>query len=50
MEEEGKAAVVPFLAKGASTQGQKLPMNYPIVIRNDDVPTSSRCSVIPPTS
>jgi len=38
MDEEGKAAVVPFLAKERfNVNGQKLPMNYPIVIGNDDV-------------
>jgi thiol:disulfide interchange protein len=38
MDEEGKSAVVPFLAKERfSVNGQKLPMNYPIVIGNDDV-------------
>jgi len=36
MDEEGKAAVVPFLAKERfNVNGQKLPMNYPIVIGND---------------
>src|SRR5207245_620155 len=38
MDEEGKAAVTPFLAKERfNVNGQKLPMNYPIVIGNDDV-------------
>ena len=38
MDEEGKEAVVPFLAKERfNVNGQKLPMNYPIVIGNDDV-------------
>ena len=38
MDEEGKAAVVPFLAKERfDVKGQKLPMSYPIVIGNDDV-------------
>ena len=38
MDEEGKAAVAPFLAKERfNVNGQKLPMNYPIVIGNDDV-------------
>jgi thiol-disulfide isomerase/thioredoxin len=38
MDEEGKSAVVPFLAKERfNVNGQKLPMNYPIVIGNDDV-------------
>ena len=38
MDEEGKAAVDPFLAKERfNVNGQKLPMNYPIVIGNDDV-------------
>jgi thiol-disulfide isomerase/thioredoxin len=38
MDEEGKSAVVPFLAKERfNVDGQKLPMNYPIVIGNDDV-------------
>ncbi len=38
MDEEGKTAVVPFLAKERfNVNGQKLPMNYPIVIGNDDV-------------
>ena len=38
MDEEGKAAVTPFLAKERfNVNGQKLPMNYPIVIGNDEV-------------
>jgi thiol-disulfide isomerase/thioredoxin len=38
MDEEGKAAVAPFLAKERfNVNGQKLPMNYPIVIGNDGV-------------
>jgi len=38
MDEEGKSAVVPFLAKERfNVNGQKLPMNYPIVIGNDEV-------------
>jgi glutathione peroxidase-family protein len=38
MDEEGKSAVAPFLAKERfNINGQKLPMNYPIVIGNDDV-------------
>jgi len=38
MDEEGKSAVAPFLAKERfNVNGQKLPMNYPIVIGNDDV-------------
>ena len=38
MDEEGKAAVVPFLAKERfNVNGQKLPMNYPIVLGSDDV-------------
>jgi cytochrome c biogenesis protein CcmG/thiol:disulfide interchange protein DsbE len=38
MDDEGKAAVAPFLAKERfNVNGQKLPMNYPIVIGNDDV-------------
>ena len=38
MDEEGKAAVVPFLAKERfNVNGQKLPMNYPIVIGSDEV-------------
>jgi len=38
MDEEGKSAVVPFLAKERfDVNGQKLPMNYPIVIGNDDI-------------
>src|SRR5260370_38095790 len=33
MDEDGKGAVVPFLAKERFTvNGQKLPMNYPIVL------------------
>jgi thiol-disulfide isomerase/thioredoxin len=40
MDEEGKAAVAPFLAKERfNVNGQKLPMNYPIVLGNDDVAT-----------
>ena len=36
MDEEGKSAVAPFLAKERfNVNGQKLPMNYPIVIGND---------------
>jgi cytochrome c biogenesis protein CcmG/thiol:disulfide interchange protein DsbE len=38
MDEEGKSAVVPFLAKERfNVNGQKLPMNYPIVLGNDDI-------------
>ena len=38
MDEEGKSAVTPFLAKERfDVNGQKLPMNYPIVLGNDDV-------------
>ena len=38
MDEEGKAAVDPFLAKERfNVNGEKLPMNYPIVIDNDEV-------------
>jgi thiol-disulfide isomerase/thioredoxin len=38
MDEEGKSAVVPFLAKERFTvNGQKLPMNYPIVLGNDEI-------------
>jgi thiol-disulfide isomerase/thioredoxin len=38
MDEEGKSAVAPFLAKERfNVNGQKLPMNYPIVIGNDGV-------------
>jgi len=38
MDDEGKSAVAPFLAKERfNVNGQKLPMNYPIVIGNDDV-------------
>src|SRR5437016_5695684 len=38
MDEEGKAAVDPFLAKERfNVNGLKLPMNYPIVIGNDEV-------------
>src|SRR6202171_6636849 len=40
MDDEGKAAVAPFLAKERfNVNGQKLPMNYPIVLGNDDVST-----------
>jgi len=40
MDDEGKAAVAPFLAKERfNVNGQKLPMNYPIVLGNDDVAT-----------
>ena len=38
MDEEGKSAVVPFIAKERfNVNGQKLPMNYPIVIGSDEV-------------
>ncbi len=38
MDEEGQSAVAPFLAKERfNVNGQKLPMNYPIVIGNDEV-------------
>ncbi len=38
MDEDGKSAVVPFLAKERFTvNGQKLPMNYPIVLGNDEI-------------
>ncbi len=40
MDDEGKAAVAPFLAKERfNVNGQKLPMNYPIFLGNDDVAT-----------
>src|SRR6267154_4921744 len=40
MDEEGKSAVVPFLAKERfNVNGQRLPMNYPIVIGNDEAAT-----------
>jgi len=40
MDDEGKAAVAPFLAKERfNVNGQKLPMNYPIVLGNDDAAT-----------
>ena len=40
MDEEGKSAVAPFLAKERfNVNGEKLPMNYPIVLGNDDVAT-----------
>lgn len=38
MDDEGKSAVAPFLAKERfNVNGQKLPMSYPIVLGNDDV-------------
>jgi len=38
MDEDGKSAVVPFLAKERFTvNSQKLPMNYPIVLGNDEI-------------
>ena len=38
MDDEGKDAVAPFLAKERfNVNGQKLPMNYPIVLGNDDI-------------
>jgi len=38
MDEEGKAVVAPFVAKERyDVKGQKLPMNYPIVIGSDAV-------------
>lgn len=38
MDEEGKPVVAPFVAKERfEVNGQKLPMNYPIVIGNDSV-------------
>jgi len=38
MDDEGKSAVAPFLAKERfNVNGQKLLMNYPIVIGSDDV-------------
>ena len=38
MDEEGKSVVAPFIAKERfDVNGQKLPMNYPIVIGNDSV-------------
>src|SRR5258708_5338134 len=38
MDEEGKSAVAPFLTKERfNVNGQKFPMNYPIVIGNDEV-------------
>jgi len=38
MDEDGKSAVVPFLAKERFTvNGQKFPMNYPIVLGSEEV-------------
>ena len=38
MDEEGKSVVAPFAAKERyDVNGQKLPMNYPIVVGNDSV-------------
>lgn len=38
MDEEGKSVVAPFVAKERyDVNGQKLPMNYPIVIGNESV-------------
>lgn len=38
MDDEGKSVVAPFLAKERfDVNGEKLPMNYPIVIGNDDI-------------
>jgi thiol-disulfide isomerase/thioredoxin len=38
MDEDGKSAVVPFLAKERFTvNSQKLPMNYPIVLGSDEI-------------
>ena len=38
MDEEGKPVVAPFAAKERyDVNGQKLPMNYPIVVGNDSV-------------
>jgi thiol-disulfide isomerase/thioredoxin len=38
MDEEGKSIVAPFVAKERyNVNGQKLPMNYPIVIGTDNV-------------
>lgn len=38
MDEEGKSAVAPFLAKERfDVNGQKLPMNYPIVLGSDEI-------------
>jgi thiol-disulfide isomerase/thioredoxin len=38
MDEEGKSVVAPFLAKERfDVNGQKLPMNYPIVIGDDAI-------------
>ena len=40
LDDEGKSDVLPFLAKERfNVNGQKLPMNYPIVLGNDDVAT-----------
>jgi cytochrome c biogenesis protein CcmG/thiol:disulfide interchange protein DsbE len=38
MDEEGKSVVAPFVSKEHfDVSNQKLPMNYPIVIGNDDI-------------
>ena len=38
VDDEGKAAVAPFVAKERfNVNGQKLPMNYPILLGNDAV-------------
>src|ERR1700694_4314303 len=38
MDEEGKSAVLPFLVKERfNVNGQKLPMNYPIVLGSEDI-------------
>jgi glutathione peroxidase-family protein len=38
MDDEGKSVVAPFLEKERfDVNGQKLPMNYPILLGNDSV-------------
>lgn len=38
VDNEGKSAVAPFVAKEVfNVNGKKLPMNYPILLGNDDV-------------
>src|SRR5437879_8306388 len=51
MDEEGQSAVAPFLAKERfNVNGQKLPMNYPIVIGNDEVADKFGALLCYPTS
>jgi thiol-disulfide isomerase/thioredoxin len=51
MDQEGKSVVAPFVAKPQfDVGGQKVPMNYPIVLGNDSIATKFGGIIGMPTS